>query len=236
MIVYLLPLLLFICWFSILLSFKTPNSNYFKTIKYQYVSCNTRKNIKNTHNTHSYQTELNEVIDSDISNISEISNGFLSSFTSHSLGQLLGSICFALILRYTTDFIWNSIQSTMNPASITYDAEVINVDVNKNSSKDANIPLDAWFMLLLCIAVDLAGDASFILPGIGEVEDTIWAPISSFIISKMYGSNILTFIDFSKEILPFTDGLPVAIIAWIIKYKYPTSPAAKLLGLNDKSN
>jgi hypothetical protein len=35
-----------------------------------------------------------------------------------------------------------------------------------SSSSSTTIPVDQWFKLLLCLAIDLAGDSSFLLPGI----------------------------------------------------------------------
>ena len=63
------------------------------------------------------------------------------------------------------------------------------------------------------------------------MEDTIWAPLSAYILSQLFGSNIISGIEFAKEILPGTDFIPVAILAWTLKYKYPDSQASKFLGL-----
>jgi hypothetical protein len=48
--------------------------------------------------------------------------------------------------------------------------------------------------------------------GVGEVEDVIWAPLSSLALVYLFGSTSVAGLDFLKEILPFTDVLPVATL------------------------
>jgi len=89
--------------------------------------------------------------------------------------------------------------------------------------------------LYLCIFIDLIGDSSYLLPGVGENEDLIWAPISALLLSAALGSAQVGTLDFVKEALPFTDALPVATLAWVLKNVYPESGPAKLLGLSPKA-
>ena len=86
--------------------------------------------------------------------------------------------------------------------------------------------------LYLCIFLDLIGDSSYLLPGLGETEDLIWAPISALVLSAALGSTQVGAIDLVKEALPFTDALPVATLAWALKNVYPESGLTKLLGLS----
>jgi len=86
--------------------------------------------------------------------------------------------------------------------------------------------------LYLCIFIDLIGDSSYLLPGVGETEDLIWAPISALLLSAALGSAQVGTLDFVKEALPFTDALPVATLAWVLKNVYPDSGPAKLLRLS----
>ena len=80
--------------------------------------------------------------------------------------------------------------------------------------------------------IDLGGDVSFLLPGVGELEDAAWAPISSIALAYLFGSNTIAGIDFAKEILPFTDILPVATIAWLLQNVYYDSSLSGWLGLS----
>jgi uncharacterized protein involved in cysteine biosynthesis len=66
--------------------------------------------------------------------------------------------------------------------------------------------------LLICIAVDILGSSSELVPIMGEATDIIWAPLAGFILRSLYGSNILFALEFLEEILPFTDVLPLATI------------------------
>jgi hypothetical protein len=75
--------------------------------------------------------------------------------------------------------------------------------------------------LLLCIVMDLIGYASFALPGLGELSDVVWAPISAFIFYKTFGGSKGAFgalFNFAEEILPFTDFIPTFTIMWGWQY------------------
>ena len=85
--------------------------------------------------------------------------------------------------------------------------------MNKNNKLLPNI--------IFCILMDIIGYASFVIPGMGEFSDIIWAPVSGFIFYKLFGGKIgLTggILNFTEEILPFTDFIPSFTIAWLIKY------------------
>ena len=72
----------------------------------------------------------------------------------------------------------------------------------------------------ICIAMDLVGMVSFILPGMVEFTDIIWAPISGYIFFKLFGGRLGLIggvLDFLEEIIPFTDIIPSFTIAWFIR-------------------
>jgi hypothetical protein len=66
--------------------------------------------------------------------------------------------------------------------------------------------------LLLCIAIDVIGSSSELVPVLGEVTDVVWAPIAGLALRSLYGSNVLFVLEFTEEILPFTDILPLATL------------------------
>lgn len=66
--------------------------------------------------------------------------------------------------------------------------------------------------LLLCIAIDVIGSASELVPVLGELTDVVWAPIAGLALRSLYGSNVLFALEFAEEILPFTDILPLATL------------------------
>ena len=72
--------------------------------------------------------------------------------------------------------------------------------------------------LLSSIIIDIIGVSTFAVPGLGETLDLLWAPVSGFLIQRMYGSPGFAFMGFAEEVLPFTDILPTATIAWFWLY------------------
>mgnify|MGYP001092263113 CR=1 FL=1 len=77
-------------------------------------------------------------------------------------------------------------------------------------------------LLLLSILFDGIGMLSFVLPFVGEFSDVIWAPVSAFLIYKMYEGaegKIGSLVTFVEEAGFFgTDFLPTFTLTWIYKY------------------
>eukprot|EP00929_Paragymnodinium_shiwhaense_P008070 TRINITY_DN111999_c0_g1_i1.p1 TRINITY_DN111999_c0_g1~~TRINITY_DN111999_c0_g1_i1.p1 ORF type:complete len:159 (+),score=12.51 TRINITY_DN111999_c0_g1_i1:113-589(+) len=91
------------------------------------------------------------------------------------------------------------------------------------ASKGETESAQAWAMCTLtlaaALAVDSVGCGSFLLPGIGEASDVIWAPISAFGVKLISGGSYMwTAMAFIEEILPFTDIIPTATFAWATRY------------------
>jgi hypothetical protein len=75
--------------------------------------------------------------------------------------------------------------------------------------------------LLLGLLFDAIGYTSFIIPGIGEFTDIIWAPVSAWLMIKMYKGNtgkIAGVISFIEEILPGLDVIPTFTLTWLYTY------------------
>ena len=75
--------------------------------------------------------------------------------------------------------------------------------------------------LLLGLVFDAIGYASFIIPGIGEFSDIIWAPVSAWLVLKMYKGNtgkIAGIVAFIEEILPGLDIIPTFTLTWFYTY------------------
>lgn len=72
--------------------------------------------------------------------------------------------------------------------------------------------------LVLSVLLDTLGNTSFVLPGLGEVADGAWAPVSAYLLSCMYRHTVphAAVVNFVEEILPFTDALPTATLAWYV--------------------
>ena len=75
--------------------------------------------------------------------------------------------------------------------------------------------------LILSIIFDLVGMLSYIIPGIAETTDLIWAPISGMLLVAMYKGTtgkVAGIIGTVEELIPFTDIIPTFTLTWIYEY------------------
>ena len=75
--------------------------------------------------------------------------------------------------------------------------------------------------LILGILFDLIGMASYIIPGVAEYIDIIWAPISALLMFSMYKGitgKVAGVVSFIEEAFPFIDIIPTFTLTWIYKY------------------
>jgi hypothetical protein len=83
--------------------------------------------------------------------------------------------------------------------------------------------MNKYQILLLSILFDTLGYVSFIIPGIGEFSDIIWAPVSAWLMTKLYKGRIgkiAGIITFVEEALPFTDVVPTFTLMWLYTYVF----------------
>lgn len=86
--------------------------------------------------------------------------------------------------------------------------------------------------LLLGLLFDALGMASFIIPGVGEFTDLIWAPISGWLMTRMYKGRIgqaAGIFNFIEELIPGLDIIPSFTIMWIYTYLLKGSSSKKLI-------
>ena len=72
--------------------------------------------------------------------------------------------------------------------------------------------------LILSVLFDAIGMTSFFIPGFGEFSDVIWAPLSYWLMTKMYAGKIgqvSGVINFVEEIAPDLDFIPTFTLTWI---------------------
>ena len=72
--------------------------------------------------------------------------------------------------------------------------------------------------LVLSLLFDAIGMSSFVIPGIGEFSDVIWAPLSYWLMTKMYAGKIgqvSGVINFIEEAAPGLDFIPTFTLTWI---------------------
>jgi hypothetical protein len=76
--------------------------------------------------------------------------------------------------------------------------------------------------LFLGILFDVIGMLSFTIPFLGEFSDVVWAPISGFLITRMYKGSVGKIggiFSFVEEMFPFSDVIPTFTLTWIYYYK-----------------
>lgn len=85
------------------------------------------------------------------------------------------------------------------------------------------VPNGIWNRLWLSLVLDGLGSASYLIPGVGEVADILWAPLQTIVVMAMYDdtAQILKYVSFVEEILPFTDIVPTATIGWCLEFGPP---------------
>lgn len=87
-----------------------------------------------------------------------------------------------------------------------------------------------WAKLLVCVLIDVAGDSSFLLPGLGETADLVYAPLEAFVLQFLFASPAISAVGFVEEALPFTDVIPTATVAWALETFGSKTAAGRALG------
>lgn len=76
--------------------------------------------------------------------------------------------------------------------------------------------------LILSVVLDLMGMTTFLIPFLGEFMDLLWAPISGYLMTRIYkgtSGKVAGIFDFLEELIPFTDVIPTFTLMWIYTYK-----------------
>lgn len=77
--------------------------------------------------------------------------------------------------------------------------------------------------LLLGLLFDGIGMLSFAIPFIGEFSDIVWAPLSAWLMTRMYKGKIgqvAGIITFIEEIVPGFDLIPSFTLMWFYTYVF----------------
>lgn len=89
--------------------------------------------------------------------------------------------------------------------------------------------------LVASVGVDFLGMSSYAMPGVGEVGDVVFAPASAVALKMMYNANGIAAVGLIEELLPGTDVVPTATIAWTLETFMPNSRLTRGLGINPNS-
>lgn len=96
-----------------------------------------------------------------------------------------------------------------------------------SKEKDAKIK-----NLFLGLLFDAVGMLSFAVPLIGDFSDIIWAPLSAWLMTRMYKGRIgqaAGVVSFIEEIIPGLDIIPTFTIMWLYTYVFKGSKKDKVL-------
>ncbi|MGC1206174.1 MAG: hypothetical protein WA839_14990 [Flavobacteriaceae bacterium] len=83
--------------------------------------------------------------------------------------------------------------------------------------------MNKYKVLALSILFDALGYVSFIIPVIGEFSDIVWAPLSGWLMTKLYkgkSGKIAGVITFVEEALPGLDVIPTFTLMWLYTYVF----------------
>jgi len=86
--------------------------------------------------------------------------------------------------------------------------------------------------LALSILLDALGYVSFLIPGVGEFSDVIWAPVSAWVMTRMYKGRtgqIAGVIAFVEEIAPGLDVIPTFTLMWLYTYVFKSKKTGKII-------
>ncbi len=75
-----------------------------------------------------------------------------------------------------------------------------------------------YSLLVISIILDLIGLVSFTIPTVGEFSDIIWAPISAYLMLKLYKgvpAKVASVLVFVEEIAPWSDFIPTFTFMWV---------------------
>lgn len=89
------------------------------------------------------------------------------------------------------------------------------VEIKKQHSQSKTI--ESLPSLVFCITMDLIGVLPFFIPGLGEIVDVVWAPVSATIFYKTFKGTTGTvgsIVNFVEELLPGLDFIPTFTIAY----------------------
>lgn len=76
---------------------------------------------------------------------------------------------------------------------------------------------DVWTRLVVCVLIDLVGSGSLAVPFLGDALDVVTAPVSALLLHAIFADARVTAAGLAEELLPGTDIMPTATIAWVLQ-------------------
>jgi hypothetical protein len=90
--------------------------------------------------------------------------------------------------------------------------------------------MNKYKKLAFGIFLDALGYVSYIFPGLGEFTDIIWAPLSAWIMTKLYKGKpgkVAAVVNFVEEALPGFDVIPTYTLMWLYTYVFQNEKKAR---------
>ncbi len=84
--------------------------------------------------------------------------------------------------------------------------------------------------LVLSLLFDAVGLVSYVIPGIGELFDIVWAPASAYLMTRMYKGKkgkIAAAVSFIEEAMPGLDIIPTFTLMWLFTHVFTASKESK---------
>lgn len=94
---------------------------------------------------------------------------------------------------------------------------------------------DKYKKLALSLLFDGVGMISYIVPGVLEFTDVIWAPIAGWLMTRMYKGNIgkaAGIFTLIEEALPGFDIIPTFTIMWVYTYVIKKEKVKEIIDLD----
>lgn len=86
--------------------------------------------------------------------------------------------------------------------------------------------------LAIGLIMDALGYASFILPGLGEFSDVIFAPLAAWLMTRLYkgkAGKIAGAVAFIEEIAPGLDVIPTFTLMWFYTYVFKNKKSETII-------
>ncbi len=86
--------------------------------------------------------------------------------------------------------------------------------------------------LFLGLLFDGIGMLSFMIPGIGEFSDVIWAPFAAWLMTRMYkgrAGQVAGIVTFIEELLPGLDLIPSFTLMWLYTFVFSRPGSKKVI-------
>ena len=87
--------------------------------------------------------------------------------------------------------------------------------------KTKKLLMNKFTILIISLILDAIGMVSYLFPGVGEMTDAVWAPISGWLMTKLYKGKqgkIAGIIAFIEEAIPGLDAIPTFTLMWVYTY------------------